>query len=79
MSYDQIVNHPEREMELNDLGADEPLVKTQMAGTKKKQRTENSNKKQSEKSNRQTPRTVPYVTLIMTNAATVRGDWSYDD
>ena len=35
MSYDQIVNHPEREMELNDLGADEPLVKTQMAGTKK--------------------------------------------
>ena len=37
-SYDQIVKHLEREMELNGLEADEPLVKTQMTVTKKDQK-----------------------------------------
>ena len=35
VTYDQIVKHLEREMELNGLEANEPLVKTQMTGTKK--------------------------------------------
>ena len=35
-SYDQIVKHLEREMELNGLEADEPHVKTQMTVTKKR-------------------------------------------
>ena len=34
-TYDQIVKHLEREMELNGLEADEHLVKTQMTVTKK--------------------------------------------
>ena len=34
-TYDQIVKHLEREMELSGLEADEPLVKTQMTVTKK--------------------------------------------
>ena len=36
--YEQIVKHFEREMELNGLDADEPLVKTQMTVTKKDQK-----------------------------------------
>ena len=39
-SYDQIVKHLEREMELNGLEADEPSVKTQMTVTKKEQNAE---------------------------------------
>ena len=42
-TYDQIVKHvkhQEREMELNDLEADEPSVKTQMTVTKKEHTTE---------------------------------------
>ena len=35
-TYDQIVKHLEREMELNGLEADEHLIKTQMTVTKKK-------------------------------------------
>ena len=62
-SYDQIVKHLEREMELNGLKADETLVKTQMTVTKKDQKTEKSNKKQTEKPNTQTPKTVPDKTL----------------
>ena len=62
-SYDQIVKHLEREMELNGLEADEPLVKTQMTVTKKDQKTEKSNKKQTEKPKTQTPKTVPDTTL----------------
>ena len=62
-SYDQIVKHLEREMELNGLEADEPLVKTQMTVTKKDQKTEKSNKKQTEKPKTQTPKTVPDKTL----------------
>ena len=41
-SYDQIVKHLEKEMELNGLEADEPLVKSRMTVTKKDQKTENS-------------------------------------
>ena len=44
-TYDQIVKHLEREMELNGLEADEPLVKTQMTVTKKDQNTEKTDKK----------------------------------
>ena len=58
-TYDQIVKHPEREMELNGLEADEPLVKTQMTVTKKEHNTEKDNKKQNEKTKQQTPKTVP--------------------
>ena len=62
-TYDQIVKHLEREMELNGLEADEPLVKTQMSATKKEQNTEKTNKKQNEKAKTQTPKTVPSKTL----------------
>ena len=41
---DQIVKHLEREMELNGLEADEPLVKTQMTATKKEQNTDRPTK-----------------------------------
>ena len=62
-TYDQIVTHLEREMELNGLEADEPLVKTQMTATKKEQNTEKTNKKPNEKTKKQTPKTVPDKTL----------------
>ena len=38
-TYDQIVKHLEREMELNGLDADDPLVRTRMTVTKKEQNT----------------------------------------
>ena len=62
-TYDQIVKHLEREMELNGLEADEPSVKTQMTATKKEQKTEKLTKKQNETSKTQTPKTVPNKTL----------------
>ena len=62
-SYDQIVKHLEREMELNGLEADEALVKTQMTVTKKEQNTEKTNKKQVDKTKKQTLKTVPDKTL----------------
>ena len=62
-TYDQIVKHLEREMELNGLEADEPSVKTQMIVTKKEQKEEKSTKKQSENSKTQTPKTVPNKTI----------------
>ena len=62
-TYDQIVKHLEREMELNGLEADEPSVKTQMTVTKKEQKVEKSTKKQSENSKTQTPKTVPNKTI----------------
>ena len=62
-TYDQIVKHLEREMELNGLEADEPLVKTQMTVTKKAENTEKPNKKQNDKAKKQTPKTVPDKTL----------------
>ena len=62
-TYDQIVKHLEREMELNGLEADETSVKTQMTVTKKEQNAEKPIKKQNEKSKAQTPKTVPNKTL----------------
>ena len=62
-NYDQIVKHLEREMELNGLEADEPLVKTQMTVTKKEQNIEKPNTKQNDKAEKQTPKTVPDKTL----------------
>ena len=62
-TYDQIVKHLEREMELNGLEADETSVKAQMTVTKKEQNTEKPTKKQNEKSKAQTPKTVPNKTL----------------
>ena len=62
-TYDQIVKHLEREMELNGLEADDTLVKTQMTVTKKEQNTEKTNEKQTDKTKKQTPKTVPDKTL----------------
>ena len=62
-TYDQIVKHLEREMELNGLEADEYLVKTQMTVTKKEQNTKKTNKKPNDKAKKQTPKTVPDKTL----------------
>ena len=62
-SYNLIVKHLEREMELNGLEADEHLVKTQMTVTKKEQNSEKSGKKQNDKAKEQTPKTVPDKTL----------------
>ena len=60
---DQIVKHLEREMELNGLEADEPLVKTQIAVTRKEQNVENQIKNKMRKSETKTPKTVPNRTL----------------
>ena len=58
-TYDQIVKHLEREMQLNGLESDEHLVKTQMTVTEKEQNADKANKKQTEKVKTQTPKTVP--------------------
>ena len=62
-TYSQIVKHLEREMELNGLESDESLVKTQMTATKKEHKTDNTNKKQTNKTKSQTPKSVPNKTL----------------
>ena len=41
-TYEQIVKHLEREMELNGIEADEPLVKTQMTAVKQQTNTQNT-------------------------------------
>ena len=71
-TYDQIVKHFERELELNGLEADETSVKTQMTVTKKEQNAEKPTKKQNEKSKAQTPKTVPNKTPKMINGGTAR-------
>ena len=48
-TYNQIVKHLEREMELNGLESDESMVKTQMTATKNEQKPEKTNKKQTDK------------------------------
>ena len=50
-------------MELNGLEAEDTLVKTQMTVTKKEQNTGITNKKQTDKTKKQTPKTVPDKTL----------------
>ena len=62
-TYDQIVKHLEREMELNSLEADETSVKTQMTVTNKEQEAENPTRKQNENPKTQTPKTIPNKTL----------------
>ena len=63
-TYEQIVRHLEREMELNGLEADESLVKTQMTVVKQ-QSSEQTTKitSQNTKPKTKTPNTVPNNTL----------------
>ena len=63
-TYEQIVRHLEREMELNGLEPEEPLVKTQMTAIK--QQTNSKNTKtpsQNTKTKTKAPNTVPNNTL----------------
>ena len=63
-TYEQIVKHLEREMELNGLEADEPLVKTQMTAVKQETNPQNTKTpKQNTKTKTKTPNMVPNNTL----------------
>ena len=63
-TYEQIVKHLEREMELNGLEADEPLVKFQMTAVKQQTNTQNTKTPpQNTKTKTKTPNTVPNNTL----------------
>ena len=63
-TYEQIVRHLEREMELNGLEADEPLVKTQMTAVKQQTNVQNTKSQpQNTKTKAKTPNTVPNNTL----------------
>ena len=64
-SYNRIVKHLEREMELNGLEADEALVKTQMTVTKKEQNTEKPYKKQHDKTKKQTRKTIAQTPHVL--------------
>ena len=61
-TYDQIVNHLEREIELNYREAKAPLIKTQRAVTKA-ENTKKTNEKPNKKSKTPTLKTVPNQTL----------------
>ena len=60
-TYEHIERHLEREMELSGLGADEPLVKTQMTAVK--QQTNSKNPSQNTKTKTKNQNTVPNKTL----------------
>ena len=63
-TYEQIVRHLEREMELNGLEADEPLVRTQMTAVKQQTNTQNTKlQPQITKTQTKTPNTVSNNTL----------------
>ena len=63
-TYEQIVRHLEREMELNGLEADEPLVKTQMTVVEQQSSFQNTKTTpQNTKPKTKTPNTVPKITL----------------
>ena len=64
-TYEQIVRHLEREMELNGLEADEPLVKTQMTIVKQQSNSQNTKTTSQKTTNTKTktPNTVPNNTL----------------
>ena len=63
-TYEQIVRHLEREMGLNGLEADEPLVKTQMTLVKQQSRSQNAKTPSpTTRANTKTPNTVPDNTL----------------
>ena len=72
-TYDQIVKHLEREMDLNGLEADEYLVKTQMTATKNK-KLKIINKKQNKKKQKKHKRQKQYQTKSwkMINAVTAK-------
>ena len=71
-TYDQIVKHLEKEMELNGLEADDTLVKTQMTVTKKEQNTEKTNKKQTDKTKNKLQKQYLIKPSKTTNAVTAR-------
>ena len=63
-TYEQIVKHLEKEMELNGLETDEPLVKTQMTAVKQQTNTQNTETPpQNTKRKTKAPNTVPNNTL----------------
>ena len=62
-TYEQIVRHLEREMEINGLEADEPLVKTQMTVVKQQSNSQNTETTQNIKPKTKTPNTDPNNTL----------------
>ena len=63
-TYEQIVRHLEREMELKGLEADEPLVKTQMTAVKQQTKAQNTkSQSQNTKTKTKTPNTVTNNTL----------------
>ena len=64
-TYEQIVRHLEREMELNGLEADEPLVKTQMTVVKQQPNSQNTitTSQKTTTTKTKTPNTVPNNTL----------------
>ena len=79
-TYDQIVKHLEKEMELNGLEADDTLVKTQMTVTKKEQNTEKPTKKLTKPKNK-LQKQYPIKPSETTNAVTalLQGDRPHDD
>ena len=62
-TYEQIVRHLEREMELNGLESEDTGVKTQMAVTNKPAEDKPTQQKTATKKKQQTPKTVPNNTL----------------
>ena len=64
VTYEQIVRHLEREIKLNELEADEPLVKMQMTVVKQQPSAQNAEPtSRNTKSKTKTPNTVPNNTL----------------
>ena len=63
-TYEQIVHHLEQEMELNELEADEPLVKTQMTVVKQQSSSQNTKTtSQNTKPKTKTPNRVLNISL----------------
>ena len=70
--YEQIVKHFEKEMELNGLDADEPLVKTQMTLPKKPKKLIKPTKSILKNPKHKLQKQYKIIPLKMTNAATVK-------
>ena len=58
-TYEQIVRHLEREMELNGLEADEPLVKTQMTAVKQQTNVQNTKSQPQNTKTKKNPKHSP--------------------
>ena len=71
-TYDQIVKHLEREMELNGLEADELLGKTQMSDTKKEENNEKTNKNKMKRLKNKPQKQYPIKPSRMINAVSVK-------